>query len=151
MSVKGTLSQQENLLRLPLPELTVTLNKWLATTKPHLTPNEFERTKILADNFIKEAEPLQDYLYQKSKKRKNWFSDWWLDMAYLGYRAPLPVWSSPGIIMPPQDFSNSDEKWLSFTARLVEGILDYKRQIDAGLVKVEMSGTLPMDMVQYTQ
>ena len=121
VSVKGTLFQQENLLRLPLPELTVTLNKWLATTKPHLTQNEFERTKILADNFIKEAEPLQDYLYQKSKKRKNWFSDWWLDMAYLGYRAPLPVWSSPGIIMPPQDFSNSDEKWLSFTARLVEG------------------------------
>ena len=72
-------------------------------------------------------------------------------MAYLGYRAPLPVWSSPGIIMPPQDFSNSDEKWLSFTARFVEGILDYKRQLDAGLVKVEMSGTSPMDMVSTVQ
>ena len=76
------------------------------------------------------------------------FSDWWLDMAYLGYRAPLPVWSSPGIIMPPQDFSNSDEKWLSFTARLVEAVLDYKRKIDTDLVKVDMSGSLPMDMVR---
>ena len=75
------------------------------------------------------------------------FSDWWLDMAYLGYRAPLPVWSSPGIIMPPQDFSDSDEKWLSFTARLVEAVLDYKRKIDNDLVKVDMSGSLPMDMV----
>ena len=69
-------------------------------------------------------------------------------MAYLGYRAPLPVWSSPGIIMPPQDFSNSDEKWLSFTARLVEAVLDYKKKIDADLVKVDMSGSLPMDMVR---
>ena len=69
-------------------------------------------------------------------------------MAYLGYRAPLPVWSSPGIIMPPQDFSNSDEKWLSFTARLVEAVLDYKKKIDADLIKVDMSGSLPMDMVR---
>jgi len=150
-SAKGTLSQQDNLLRLPLPELTVTISKWLATTKPHLTENEFAKTKLLAESFINEAEPLQDYLRQKSQKKKNWFSDWWLDMAYLGYRAPLPVWSSPGIIMPPQDFSNSDEKWLSFTARLVEAVLDYKRKIDADLVKVDMSGSSPMDMVQYTQ
>ena len=68
-------------------------------------------------------------------------------MAYLGYRAPLPVWSSPGIIMPPQDFSNCDEKWLSFTARFAEAVLDYKRLIDAGLVQVDLSGSLPMDMV----
>ena len=55
----GTLSQQDKLLKLPLPELSVTLNKWLETTKPHLTAKELEKTKLLAENFIKEAEPLQ--------------------------------------------------------------------------------------------
>ena len=58
-STKGTLSQQDNLLRLPLPELTVTINKWLETTKPHLTENEFAKTKFLAENFVNEAEPFQ--------------------------------------------------------------------------------------------
>ena len=56
---KGTLSQQDKLLKLPLPELSVTLSKWLETTKPHLSAKELERTKLMAENFIKEAEPLQ--------------------------------------------------------------------------------------------
>ena len=58
-SAKGTLSQQDNLLRLPLPELAVTISKWLETTKPHLTENEFAKTKFLAENFVNEAEPFQ--------------------------------------------------------------------------------------------
>ena len=70
-------------------------------------------------------------------------------MAYLGYRAPLPVWSSPGIIMPPQDFGNSEENMLKFTSRLVEAVIEYKDLLDQGLVPVEMSGKSPMDMIQY--
>ena len=56
-----------------MPELAVTISKWLETTKPHLTEKEFDKTKFLAENFIKEAEPFQDYLRQKSQEKKNGF------------------------------------------------------------------------------
>ena len=42
-----------------MPELAVTISKWLETTKPHLTENEFAKTKFLAENFVNEAEPFQ--------------------------------------------------------------------------------------------
>ena len=35
------------------------MSNWLATTKPHLTENEFAKTKLLAENFVNEAEPFQ--------------------------------------------------------------------------------------------
>ena len=42
---KGTLGRQNELKKLPVPELQDTLTKWLLTTSPHLSPVEFERTK----------------------------------------------------------------------------------------------------------
>lgn len=147
----STLSQQGKLLKLPLPSLEETIPKWMASAQPHLSSEEFQKTKNLAVNFLTEAEPLQDYLRQKAEKCDNWFADWWLDMAYLGYRTGLPVFSSPGILMPPQNFANSEKKWLTYAARVVEAALIYKSQLDAGLVPIEKSGDLPMDMIQYTR
>lgn len=124
---KGTLSQQDNLLQLPLPSLSDTVNKWLPTTVPHLTEEEFKKTHQVAQDFIKQAEPMQNYLKEKSLSKGNWvinysceylnsilhsacshfqFADWWLDMAYLEYRDPLCVWSSPGLVLPHFDFGN---------------------------------------------
>ena len=77
------------------------------------------------------------------------FSDHWLDMAYLGYRDSLTVWSNPGIVLPPQNFANCEDKWLQFAAKLVDSALDYKTRLDLGNIPVEMSGKLPMDMNQY--
>ena len=31
-------------------------------------------------------------------------SDWWLKTAYLQYRQPLVIYSSPGLLLPRQDF-----------------------------------------------
>ena len=70
-------------------------------------------------------------------------------MAYLGYRDPLPVWSSPGIIMPPQHFDHSAEKWLAFAAKFVQAAMDFKHQLDLGRIPIDMSGARPMDMRQY--
>ena len=31
-------------------------------------------------------------------------SEWWLKTAYLQYRQPLVIYSSPGVALPKQDF-----------------------------------------------
>lgn len=43
---------------------------------------------------------------------------WWLNSAYLGYRAPVIVNSSPGTVGPLQKFQNSNDVIL-FGARVI--------------------------------
>ena len=69
---KGTLSQQGNLLKLPLPSLSDTINKWLPTTLPHLSREEFQTTQQHAKDFIQKAEPMQKYLQDKSLSKDSW-------------------------------------------------------------------------------
>ena len=59
------------------------------------------------------------------------------------------VWSNPGIVLPPQNFGNSEDKWLQYAAKLVHAAMDYKSRLDVGTIGVEMSGKAPMDMQQY--
>ena len=70
-------------------------------------------------------------------------------MAYLAYRDPLPVYSNPGIALPPQHFANSEVKWLQYAAKFVDAAIDYKCRLDSGTIPIEMSGKFPMDMQQY--
>ena len=70
--MKGTLAKQNDLGSLPLPELPDTMSKWLITAKPHLSSTEFQITQEKAKKFMTEAQPMQKYLTDKSKKTKNW-------------------------------------------------------------------------------
>ena len=55
--------------------------------------------------------------------------EWWLELAYLGYRDSVCVWSSPGFVWPNQKFHNTEEQ-LDFTAKIIRGALDYKTLLD---------------------
>lgn len=55
-------------------------------------------------------------------------NEWWLKAAYLGYRLPVIVHSSPGTIAPSQKFQNLDEMH-SFAARLIEGVCKYDAMV----------------------
>lgn len=52
-------------------------------------------------------------------------SEWWLNTAYLGYRAPVIVNSSPGIVGPPINIKHPDDVYI-LAAKLVRAICDYK-------------------------
>lgn len=54
--------------------------------------------------------------------------DWWLQVAYLGYRTPVIVHSSPGTVGPPITFNRPDDVHL-FAARLVAGVCNYNEMI----------------------
>merc|ERR1719334_2568427 len=69
-------------------------------------------------------------------------------MAYLGYRDPVIVWSSPGIVWPQQSFEDPSEM-LKFAAKAIAGALDYKISVDNQSIPVEMQGKKPLDMQQY--
>ncbi|XP_068244229.1 carnitine O-acetyltransferase-like isoform X1 [Palaemon carinicauda] len=142
---------QESLPRLPVPPLEDTLNKYLKTVKPLVTDEEFRLTEELVKKFKSSdgvGPKLQQSLLERAKTKDNWLYDWWMNTAYLDYRWPVVVWSSPGLVFPLQEFKTLDDQ-LSFAAKMIVGALDYKKMVDEKSVPVEYMGKDKLDMSQY--
>nr|XP_006818458.1 PREDICTED: carnitine O-acetyltransferase-like [Saccoglossus kowalevskii] len=144
-------SHQSSLPKLPVPQFQKTLQKYLLAVQPLLTEEEFQHTKQIVEEFGKpggQGEELQMKLVQRSQKYENWLSEWWLNAAYLDYRTPVVVHSSPGVAFPLMDFK-SEKDQLSFAAKLICGALDYKDVIDREKIPIDMMGGHPLCMDQY--
>uniref|UniRef100_A0A8B9J3K0 Carnitine O-acetyltransferase n=1 Tax=Amazona collaria TaxID=241587 RepID=A0A8B9J3K0_9PSIT len=142
---------QEALPHLPVPPLQQTLDRYLLALQPIISEEELNHTQGLVAEFCKPGgvgERLQKGLERRAKKTENWLSDWWLKTAYLEYRLPVVVHSSPALVLPKQDFLDRQGQ-LRFAAKLIEGILDFKSMIDNETLPVEYMGGKPLCMNQY--
>ncbi|KAK9510571.1 hypothetical protein O3M35_005320 [Rhynocoris fuscipes] len=140
-----------SLPKYPVPALHETLEKYLKSVKPFLSPSEYCQSEEIIKCFGSPGsigEQLQFKLLEKAQKEDNWLKNWWLNTAYLEYRNPVVVYSSPGLVFPYQKF-NSDKERLEYAAKLVAGALDYKSLIDDDKIPLEMMGKDPLDMSQY--
>ncbi|XP_065164873.1 carnitine O-acetyltransferase-like isoform X2 [Atheta coriaria] len=144
-------NQLKDLAKQPVPKLADTLERFLDTCKPLLTPQELKETAKHAQNFAiqdGQACKMQCLLLERAKKCENWLADWWLQAAYLDYRNSVIGWSSPGTPFAYQKFK-CDEEWIKYSANVVLGALAFKKKIDNGEIKQEMMGKMPLDMQQY--
>lgn len=146
------LAHQEALPHLPVPPLQQTLDKYLLALKPLVSQEEWSHTNELVEEFRTSGvgARLQKGLERRAKKTENWLSDWWLQTAYLEYRMPVVVHSSPGVVLPKQDFGDRQGQ-LRFAAKLIEGVLDFKSMIDNETLPVEHLGGKQLCMNQYYQ
>ncbi|XP_072287375.1 carnitine O-acetyltransferase isoform X2 [Pyxicephalus adspersus] len=146
------LAHQKTLPHLPIPPLQQTLDKYMLALKPLVSQEEWSHTNQLVEEFQTSGvgERLQKGLERRAKKTENWLSDWWLQTAYLEYRLPVTVHSSPGVVLPKQDFEDRQGQ-LRFAAKLIEGVLDFKSMIDNETLPVENLGGKPLCMNQYYQ
>lgn len=143
------MSTQQNLRRHPVPPLKETLSKFVRSVEPLLTPTELSTTARLVKDFSEGDGPkLQEILEQRAKNTENWLAEWWLKNAYLGYRLPVVVHSSPGLVFPRQRFGSEDE-YLRYAADLTYAALTYKSDIDKDKIPIDMMGKEPLDMTQY--
>lgn len=104
-SVGPTYAYQRSLPHLPVPTLASTTSKYLETVQPHLTPEQYKKTKEAVESFAGSelAGKLQERLLQRAgdvEKHPNWLAEWWNEAAYMGYRG-----------MPPPPFSSSLLLW----------------------------------------
>nr|XP_058927954.1 carnitine O-acetyltransferase isoform X2 [Kogia breviceps] len=146
-------THQDSLPRLPVPPLQQTLDHYLKALQPIVSEEEWAQTKQLVEEFQTAGgvgERLQKGLERRARKMENWLSDWWLKTAYLQYRQPLVIYSSPGLVLPRQDFLDRQGQ-LRFAAKLIEGVLDFKARIDNESLPVEYLGGKPLCMNQYYQ
>uniref|UniRef100_A0A8C1NJE6 Carnitine O-acetyltransferase n=1 Tax=Cyprinus carpio TaxID=7962 RepID=A0A8C1NJE6_CYPCA len=153
MQVLNTSCEREGLPKLPVPPLQQTCERYLAALTPIVDPEELNHTRKLLEEFQKPGgvgERLQKGLEQRGKKMENWLSDWWLQTAYLDYRMPVVVHSSPGVVLPRMEFSDRQGQ-MRYAAKLIAGVLDFKSMIDNETLPVEYLGGKPLCMNQYYQ
>ncbi|XP_058478002.1 choline O-acetyltransferase-like [Solea solea] len=141
--------------KVPVPPLKQTLDMYLRCVQHLVTEQQFMKTKAIVEKFGAPGgvgEALQKKLLERRDKTINWVYDYWLEDMYLNNRLALPVNSSPVMVFPKQTFRDHKDS-LRFAARLIKGLLEYKRLIDeralpADVGRGQLAGT-PLCMEQY--
>ncbi|XP_015186144.1 PREDICTED: carnitine O-acetyltransferase-like isoform X2 [Polistes dominula] len=144
------LNKQE-LPKQPVPDLKLTAKRYLKSVEPLLNENEYCNTKRIVEEFISEngcGSSLHQKLLKRYDNTDNWMSAWWLNTAYLGYRAPVIVNSSPGTVGPPLKFNRKEDMYIT-AAHLIKAVCDYNDMVKSGKMKQEMIRNEPLDMQQY--
>ncbi|XP_017260849.2 carnitine O-acetyltransferase isoform X2 [Kryptolebias marmoratus] len=145
------LTHQRGLPALPVPPLQQTCERYLAALEPLVEAEELTQTRELVQDFQKSGgvgERLQKGLERRASSTENWLSQWWVQVAYLDYRMPVVVHSSPGLVLPRMNFSDKQGQ-IRFAAKLIAGVLDFKTMIDNETLPVEFLGGKPLCMNQY--
>uniref|UniRef100_A0A672JN60 Carnitine O-acetyltransferase-like n=1 Tax=Salarias fasciatus TaxID=181472 RepID=A0A672JN60_SALFA len=147
-----SLVHQEGLPKLPVPPLKQTCERYLATLEPIVSEEELEHTRELVQEFLKGGvgERLQKGLERRARKTENWLSEWWMQSAYLDCRMPVAVYTSPGVVLPRMHFQDRQGQ-MRFAAKLIAGVLDFKKMIDTETLPVEYLSGKPLCMDQYYQ
>ncbi|KAK2145507.1 hypothetical protein LSH36_677g03010 [Paralvinella palmiformis] len=84
-----TFQYQNQLPSLPIPNLSVTLAKYLDSVKPFLTDDQLHETQALLKRFESgEGRVLHEKFVEKCKNKRNWLEKWWEEYAYLRIREP---------------------------------------------------------------
>ncbi|XP_018051883.1 PREDICTED: carnitine O-acetyltransferase isoform X2 [Atta colombica] len=141
---------QQPIPKQPVPDLKQTTERYLRSLKPLLTDDEYKNTeRIVSEFLITGAGPrLHAKLLERYQNTDNWMKEWWLEVAYLGYRLPVIVHSSPGTVGPPITFHRPDDMYV-YAARLITAVCNYNEMIKSGKIKQEMAHNDPLDMQPY--
>ncbi|VDO65766.1 unnamed protein product [Heligmosomoides polygyrus] len=126
--------------KMPVPDPKTTLQHFLEFAEPLQTKKEFEHTKQAVNNFAqKELPALQKLLEQRASKLNNWLTPWWLNVAYLASRSPLPIITSPGNFL----LKSECESRMIYSSRF-SSKTSFRNELPQ-----DMAGKTPFDMSQY--
>ncbi|KAJ8681333.1 hypothetical protein QAD02_017120 [Eretmocerus hayati] len=142
---------KHSLPKQPIPALEKTAANYLRSLQPLLNEVEYKNTERVVNEFIKEGglgRRLYTKLLERYEKTDNWMSEWWLKAAYLGYRYPVIVHSSPGTVGPSYKFSSPDDIH-RYAAHLIGAVKKYDEMMKSGDIKQEMIKDIPLDMQPY--
>ncbi|XGW11011.1 hypothetical protein V3C99_012483 [Haemonchus contortus] len=145
----STTKQYALLPKLPVPDPRTTLEHFLEFAKPLQTKKEFEDTKLIVERFKEKELPiLQKLLEQRATTLNNWLTPWWLNVAYLESRTPLPIITSPGLLFPLFPSNDKDTR-IDHAAKITQAAVEFYLKILRNELPQDMAGKTPFDMSQY--
>ncbi|TRY59419.1 hypothetical protein DNTS_004320, partial [Danionella cerebrum] len=136
------LSEDPVLPILPVPDLQCTLSHYLRSVQLLLSGDTLIKTRTIVQNFGKAGgmgERLQSFLLERRAKRDNWVLDYWIQDMYLRNRLPLPVHSSPALVLNTLCFRDPRDT-LRFSAKLIACVSQFKAAVNSGALPPEISG-----------
>lgn len=152
-SVGPMLAQEAELPGLPIPTIESTAEKYLESTRPHLTPSEFRTTQLAVNDFLSSSlvKRLQTRLEERAVKEKNegrnnWLSEWWNDVAYMAYRDPVVVWVSYFYVhLAGKEGITRNQR----AAELVKSLLLFRQLVESQKLEPEKIRDTPLAMGSY--
>ncbi|XP_065916399.1 carnitine O-acetyltransferase-like isoform X2 [Dysidea avara] len=144
------LKHQSSLPKLPVPPIQQSLQKYLKAMQPLVNNDEYQKTLVAVKEFGKPngiGEKLQRKLEERAKTHDNWLTDWWLYIAYLGYRKPLVINSNPSIVYTAP-FINATS-YIHYAMRTTIAVAKFLLLARSEKIDVEMTKVGPLCMSQY--
>ncbi|WP_328860320.1 choline/carnitine O-acyltransferase [Streptomyces sp. NBC_00306] len=143
----ATFAQEESLPRVPLPALEASCERFLTWCAPLLSAGELEATRAEVAEFLRPDGPgrvLHGALeeYDAAEGVHSWLDTFW-PYRYLGRRDRIALNANFFFL-----FQDSDKPQVERAAGLIAGALDYKRQLDQGLIEPVVQRGVPQSMVQ---
>ncbi|KNE96505.1 hypothetical protein PSTG_10212 [Puccinia striiformis f. sp. tritici PST-78] len=159
-----TYRHQDSLPQIPLPDLESTVQKYLKSILPLVSPQEpgspsasdaaptqaYKRTKANVEDFLKS--PLVKELQNRLKKRAekdpdgNWVSDLYTEWAYLGNRLPLiPI--SSYYVAQKLDLGQIDA--VKKAAGLIRATLEFRNVLESERLEPDFARSGPLCMDAY--
>jgi carnitine O-acetyltransferase len=151
---------QQQLPRLPVPDLKETLAKYLESCKPFASAQQLSDYMEIVGDFSGSFGPvlqkrLVDY---EATQEHSWLENWWLKYAYLTWRESCMVHSNWYMLAmdlcPPSyvasNYTGFTSLQISRASALTYQLLQYKLLLQAGKVKPENSKGTELCMHQYT-
>lgn len=130
---------QPSLPRLPIPKLENTCERYLASLKPLLDQESFDKSSGIVKSFETTIGPeLQQLLIaqDKSQKHTSYISAPWFEM-YLSDRQPLPINYNPLLIMTPHQSPAMNNQRLQATNFVISS-LRFMRSLRAQMLGPEV-------------
>lgn len=142
-----TFAQEDSLPRVPLPTLEASCERFLAWCAPLLSADEQAATEAEVAAFLRPDGPgrvLHAALeaYDATEGVHSWLDTFW-PYRYLGRRDRIALNANFFFL-----FKDTGEAQLERAAGLVAGALNYKRQLDQGLIPPVAQRGVPQSMVQ---
>ena len=140
---------QSSFPKLPVPNLSQTLDRYLESVRPLVTLNQYAETVRLTSEFLATEGPyLQTQLLERAAKTDNWLTEWWKEVAYLAHRMPLPVHVSPAAICDKMEFG-SISQMLDYASLLIVEFIDFFEKILLDTLPPDKLGGISLCMRQY--
>ncbi|KAI6088981.1 choline/Carnitine O-acyltransferase [Hypoxylon rubiginosum] len=145
-----TFANQDNLPKLPIPELEQTCKKYLAALKPLQGPREHSETKIAVQEFLKRDGPeLQRKLQEYAVGKTSYIEQFWYD-SYLNFDNPVVLNLNPFFLLE-DDPTPARNNQVTRAASLVVSALEFVRAVRREELPPDQIKGTPLDMYQYSR